>query len=660
MPEPMKKLTVITLRDNDEKVLGILGTLGVLHMKKVEGLEFLGLKSDELKVRQEYSNLYDRVNLLQKRLGIVEIPATVELPEISKTELNGYVERYERKLDDLLLKLSDEKESLGELIERKRRLRVLEENNVAVEDLGKFQDKFVTAGLISRELSSKLDKYFFHSESLKCNIVNVSSSESFVIISGGSDIEEQVTNVLASFNFREFTFPKSIPKETHNAIRNIEEDIEKVKQEIKSSEKRREEVKMEVVGKLVIIEYNIMKKMLQGSGIEVEKLRDILGFKYKTHEEKKEYEELYERFNRLRERLGAVEIPATERAVEMSEKELKNSISSSERMLDRLLLELDDATKTLSQLEERKKRLELLRNNSVEVGDLVSARDKFVRAGLISSESTARLDKYFSSLKYLPYKITPVSSSDNFIVLMGISDIEEWVLNILNLFNFREFTFPQGTPKENDEALREVEGELGKINSEIDILGEEKNKLKHEFMEKLSTVGLSLRDYINLSEASSLILRSENVSVFQGWIPNSEVNSVKRVLENVNAEIKNKVAFAIDKPSSEEEPPTLIKTTRAIKPFGILTRMLGTPNYREINPTLALTVLWVVMFGFMFPDLGQGILISVLGAILAFKVKKDFFGLNLRTIGKLWIGLGISAAFFGLLFGEFFLSLIHI
>ncbi len=382
---------------------------------------------------------------------------------------------------------------------------------------------------------------------------------------------------------------------------------------------------------------------------------EFFGLKSEELKVRQEYEDLYNRLNLLRKRLGVEEIPETERAVEMSEKELKSCIESSERVLDRLLSELEDANKTLSQLEERKKRLEILRDNSIEVGSLGGTRDKFVRAGLISRELTPRLDKYFSSLKYLTYKITPASSLDNFIILMGISEVEEWVLNILSLFNFREFTFPPLIPKETDEALREVGEELGKIKSKIDRLEEERNKLKHEFMEKLSTVGLRLRDYIRLSEARSFILRSENLSVFQGWVPKSGFSTVESFFENVNAEIKNNVTFTIEEPGSDEEPPTLIRTPSIIRPFSILTRMLGIPNYKEIDPTVILTVLWVFMFGIMFPDLGQGILISVLGVILAFAVKKSFFGLNLRTVGKLWIGLGVSAAFFGALFGEVFL-----
>lgn len=382
---------------------------------------------------------------------------------------------------------------------------------------------------------------------------------------------------------------------------------------------------------------------------------EFFGLKCEEPKFSQEHNNLYDRLDLLRKRLGVNEIPDTEKQAELSDNELRSSIERYEGVIDRLLSKLENNEKTLSQLEERKRRLELLRNNKIEVGEIGRDQCRFVRVGLISKELAPKLDKYFSSLKYLTYKITPVSSFDNFIVMSGTCEVEDWALNILNLFNFREFTFPLEIPKKNDDALKEVDGEIGKIKSEINLLGEEKSKLGHEFIEKLSVVGQRLRDYVLFSEARFFILRSENVSVFQGWIPKSEVCSVKRVIENVNSDIKNKVAFTIEEPSSTEEPPTLIRTPGVIKPFSILTRMLGTPNYSEINPTLVLTVLWVVMFGFMFPDLGQGILISVLGLILAFKVKKDFFGLNLRTIGKLWIGLGVSAAFFGALFGEFFL-----
>jgi V/A-type H+-transporting ATPase subunit I len=64
------------------------------------------------------------------------------------------------------------------------------------------------------------------------------------------------------------------------------------------------------------------------------------------------------------------------------------------------------------------------------------------------------------------------------------------------------------------------------------------------------------------------------------------------------------------------------------------------------------------MFGVMFSDFGQGLIIVILGAILAFVVK-SCMGINFRRLGKLMMGLGISAMIFGLLAGEFFLTEIH-
>jgi V/A-type H+-transporting ATPase subunit I len=62
------------------------------------------------------------------------------------------------------------------------------------------------------------------------------------------------------------------------------------------------------------------------------------------------------------------------------------------------------------------------------------------------------------------------------------------------------------------------------------------------------------------------------------------------------------------------------------------------------------------MFGMMFPDFGQGIVILLLGVIFAYVIKKPVVGMNMAKIGRLMIGLGISAIIFGLLMGEFFVT----
>ncbi len=74
--------------------------------------------------------------------------------------------------------------------------------------------------------------------------------------------------------------------------------------------------------------------------------------------------------------------------------------------------------------------------------------------------------------------------------------------------------------------------------------------------------------------------------------------------------------------------------------------MYGLPSYNGINPTTLVAVTYVLLFGIMFGDLGQGIIISVLGALL-WRYKRF-------SLGPIMARIGISSAVFGLLFGSVF------
>ena len=74
--------------------------------------------------------------------------------------------------------------------------------------------------------------------------------------------------------------------------------------------------------------------------------------------------------------------------------------------------------------------------------------------------------------------------------------------------------------------------------------------------------------------------------------------------------------------------------------------MYGLPSYNGFNPTMLVAVTYTLMFGIMFGDLGQGLLISLIGFIV-YKKK----GI---TLGAILERVGISSAFFGLIYGSVF------
>lgn len=94
------------------------------------------------------------------------------------------------------------------------------------------------------------------------------------------------------------------------------------------------------------------------------------------------------------------------------------------------------------------------------------------------------------------------------------------------------------------------------------------------------------------------------------------------------------------------QPPTKLKNPKFFQPFEMFVRMYGLPAYDEFDPTIFLALTYTFIFGAMFGDVGQGLLLFLGGALL-YKYKK----MNLAAIISC---AGIFSTFFGFMFGSIF------
>ena len=90
--------------------------------------------------------------------------------------------------------------------------------------------------------------------------------------------------------------------------------------------------------------------------------------------------------------------------------------------------------------------------------------------------------------------------------------------------------------------------------------------------------------------------------------------------------------------------PLVLANPGWARPFEIFSKALGMPARNEADPTTLLAVVVPLMFGYMFGDVGQGLVIAAAG-----------FALRRRwPLAQLFIAGGLGAAVFGLLFGSVF------
>jgi V/A-type H+-transporting ATPase subunit I len=95
-----------------------------------------------------------------------------------------------------------------------------------------------------------------------------------------------------------------------------------------------------------------------------------------------------------------------------------------------------------------------------------------------------------------------------------------------------------------------------------------------------------------------------------------------------------------------------LKNPRILRPFQLFVTNYSDPRYEEVDPTFLLVIAFPFLFGAMFGDAGQGILLALLGLLLASgKVKM----LNaLSSLGGIITACGVSATIFGFLYGSIF------
>lgn len=131
--------------------------------------------------------------------------------------------------------------------------------------------------------------------------------------------------------------------------------------------------------------------------------------------------------------------------------------------------------------------------------------------------------------------------------------------------------------------------------------------------------------------------------IIVGWIPTACMKELKSRLSKIKSV---ETAFSDAKDEMDKRPPVKLKNCFLARPFEFYTEMYGVPKYNEMDPTLFVAVTYIIIFGIMFADLGQGLCLSVVGWLM-WKLKK-------MKIGKILLPCGISSMVFGTLFGSVF------
>ena len=259
------------------------------------------------------------------------------------------------------------------------------------------------------------------------------------------------------------------------------------------------------------------------------------------------------------------------------------------------------------------------------------------------------------------------------------------VERLLARCDYSELRPPEGKGLPS-EAMAGVEREIARKRARLEAINEALVAARERYRDEILACSEELAVEIEKAEAPLRFATTGSAFVIEGWVPADELERTESALrrateDHIHIERLSEEEWLEEagsgagcapeergagkgRPSAGEQKggagegdayacvPVALENPRPFRPFETLTELFSLPDYRELDPTVLLALVFPFFFGLMIGDLGYGLLLVVTGIIFRRKLKKwDGF----PELGAYILAAGIFASLFGaLVFAEAF------
>lgn len=301
----------------------------------------------------------------------------------------------------------------------------------------------------------------------------------------------------------------------------------------------------------------------------------------------------------------------------------------------------EDLTQMIEENEGTISQLEHMIDADLDFDRLFSCKYLQIRFGRIPTVNLDKL-KYYGEQDFL-FMVLHKSTKETYCGYITTESKAPEIDNIFSSLYFERIHIPEfvhGTPQE---ALNVLKEEDETARNYLKILDERIHKLFAESIDEMNHIYSVAKELNETYDAQKYVVVFGKNSAVYGFAEDKDAKKIKddfEKIDNVHVEIKPAMG------DSRLTPPTKLKSNWFSRPFRMFVEMYGVPSYTDFDPTNLVAISYTFLFGMMFGDIGQGIVLSLVGYFF-YKWK----GMQLGAVG---MRLGISSTIFGAIFGSFF------
>ena len=193
------------------------------------------------------------------------------------------------------------------------------------------------------------------------------------------------------------------------------------------------------------------------------------------------------------------------------------------------------------------------------------------------------------------------------------------------------------------EMFSDVERRIAKTKEKLSETEIRLENFKKEQSEKMGEAYYCVKMLSKLAEVRKYAAESKLIFYIVGWMKKEEAEKLYEKSKNDN---KVNVIIEDDSSALDTKPPTELKNPVIFRPFEMYLKLYGLPSYKDIDPTIFLTISFVFLFGIMFGDVGQGVLLVIAGLFM-YKKKGS-------ALGGIISLCGVMSMVFGFMYGSIF------
>jgi len=335
-------------------------------------------------------------------------------------------------------------------------------------------------------------------------------------------------------------------------------------------------------------------------------------------------------------------------------------ITKEAQRLDHMEQERESLRERQRSLQQEIVRLEDIRRQvslyGVDFSEPTSATHSLLRieAGKVPASRVAQMDEALRDFPAL--RITVGTEQDQaYLLLLYMKRDREAVHKLLADQGWTQVKLPDQQATVKEDLLQQLADKITSLtDDQRQIQDEIVGKIRQQ-ADRLKTVWTQLRLNELCVKIQTYFESLSRTVVFAGWVPSSKQTAIS---QRVAGATGDRCYLEWHAANSEKlrgaDVPVQLQNPRLLAPFQMLVSNFAIPKYGTIDPTPIVMVTYLCMFGLMFADAGQGLILAFIGGLGARLLSGPHHKEKVRNLMWLIFWCGLASIMFGTLFGSYF------